>query len=109
MAVNTKNGSVMGPFELILSFAVTWAVILSIPAAIRLALRRPMAPRFAVATAIALFFVDVVIFTAMGSTSKSHTVVFIGSFAAYWILTWKSAQWSKAENLKRRKELGYDD
>lgn len=109
MVVNTKKGSNMPAIEWILSFAVTWAVILSIPAAIRFALRRPMAMRFAVATSAALFFVDVVIFTAMGSTSKSHNVVFVGSFVAYWILTWKSAAWSKAQNQKHRKELGYDD
>lgn len=99
----------MPAIELILSFAITWIVILAIPAAIRLALRRPMVKRFAVATSAALYFVDVVIFTAMGSTNKSHNVVFIGSVAAYFVLTWKSEKWTKAENKKLRQELGYDD
>jgi hypothetical protein len=81
-------GFPLDPTMLLVSFALTWGIGLTPPLLVRYAIwRRPVASKVA-AAAIAggLFFVNVVLFTMMGSTSKTHGALMLVCWASYGIL-----------------------
>lgn len=72
---------------LILSFIVTWTIGLTPPLLIRYAfLRRPMAKKPAIGTAALFWFLNIILFTAMGSESKTHAALLLIAYVSYWIL-----------------------
>lgn len=90
----TSQGSVMADLYgdqlglvLFLSFLFTWGVGLAPPLLIRFAImRRPIGKGWAIGV-IALFWVfNIVLFTVLGSQSKSHGALALVAFASYAIL-----------------------
>lgn len=72
---------------LILSFIITWTIGLTPPLLIRYAfLRRPMAKKPAIGTAAVFWFLNIILFIAMGSESKSHAALLLIAYVSYWIL-----------------------
>ena len=72
---------------LIVSAFLTWGVGLTPPLLIRFAfLRRPISKGWAIGTAAIFWFINIIIFTALGSTSKTHGALFLVAWASYAIL-----------------------
>ncbi|MCJ7776843.1 MAG: hypothetical protein MUP16_00785 [Sedimentisphaerales bacterium] len=72
---------------LIVSAILTWGVGLTPPLLIRFAfLRRPISKGWAIGTAAIFWFINIIIFTALGSTSKTHGALFFVAWASYAIL-----------------------
>lgn len=91
---NQQGGSVMADLYgeqwglvLFLSFIFTWGIGLTPPLLIRFAfMRRPISKGWAIGT-VALFWVfNLVLFTALGSQSKSHGALALVAFVSYAIL-----------------------
>jgi hypothetical protein len=72
--------------ELILSFFITWAIGMTPPVIIRMIRRRPLGKWPAIAICAAFAFINIMVFIALGSQSKSHAAVFIMGLVSYWIL-----------------------
>jgi len=92
--VTPQGGSVMAEqygeqwgLVLFLSFLFTWGVGLAPPLLIRFAImRRPIGKGWSIG-AVALFWVfNIILFTALGSQSKSHGALALVAFASYAIL-----------------------
>lgn len=98
----------MEPWELWVSFAITWIVVLLPPIAIRALRRRPWSKALAITFCVVLFFINVVVFTALGSTSKSHGALLIGAFFSYYIFRWQTNASAEKIVREQRKKLGYD-
>lgn len=72
---------------LILSLIITWTIGLTPPLLIRYAfLRRPMAKKPAIGTSALFWFLNIIIFIAMGSKSKTHAALLLIAYISYWIL-----------------------
>lgn len=72
---------------LVISFIVTWAVGLIPPLLLRFAIiRKPISKKLSIFLVILLWFINVVIFTALGSQSKSHGALVLVAIASYYIL-----------------------
>ncbi|MFA5555000.1 MAG: hypothetical protein WCZ89_07235 [Phycisphaerae bacterium] len=72
---------------LIVSAILTWGIGLAPPLLIRFAfLRRPVSKGWAIGTAAIFWFININIFTAIGSTSKTHGALFLVAWASYAIL-----------------------
>lgn len=72
---------------LILSAILTWGIGLVPPLLVRFAfMRRPMPKAEAIAFAVVFWFINIVIFTALGSQSKTHSALFFVAMASYYIL-----------------------
>ena len=99
----------MDALEIIFSFAVTWAVILTPPIAVRALRRTPIERSTAILTCVVLYFVNFVIFAALGSTSTSHMAVLIGALISYRVLSWQTKTSAARMAAARRKALGYSD
>lgn len=95
--------------ELILSFIFTWFVVLVPPAAIRAIRGRPLGNVTAIVLCATFYFGNLILFIALGSTSRSHGALSLGAFVSYYIFRWQTK--SSAERLvkEQRKKLGYDD
>lgn len=92
--INKGNDSIMedifGEYwwiTLIISAILTWGIGLAPPILIRfIFLRRPISKGWAIGTAIIFLFINILIFTALGSTSKTHGALFLVAWASYAIL-----------------------
>ena len=72
---------------LLISALFTWGIGLAPPLLIRfLFMRRPIGKGWAIGTAAIFWFINIIIFTALGSTSKTHTALFLVAWASYAIL-----------------------
>ncbi len=72
---------------LILSALLTWGIGLAPPLLVRFAfMRRPMMKGGAIAFVILFWFINILIFTALGSQSKTHLALFFVAIASYYIL-----------------------
>jgi len=72
---------------LIISLILTWAIGLIPPLLIRFAiLRKPISKKLSILLVIVLWFINVVIFTALGSQSKGHGALVLVAIASYYIL-----------------------
>lgn len=70
-----------------LSFVITWSIGLLPPVLIRYAIiRRPLSKWVAIAVCALFWFVNILIFTALGSQSKAHAALYLIAFVSYWIL-----------------------
>lgn len=82
---------------MIISFILTWGIGLTPPLLIRFAfLRRPISKGWAIGTVGLFLFINIVLFTAMGSKSKTHAALFFVAWASYAILR-KGAKKQKGE------------
>lgn len=85
-AVDTGEYGLLSMF-LAFSFALTWGIGLTPPLLIRYAFyRRPLNKWPAIGYCALLFCVNIVIFTALGSESKTHSALVIIAFVSYYIL-----------------------
>ena len=72
---------------LALSALLTWGIGLTPPLLIRfLFARTPIGKGWAIGTAAIFWFINIILFTALGSTSKTHGVLFLVACASYAIL-----------------------
>ena len=70
-----------------LSFVITWGIGLLPPLLMRYAIiRRPLSKWVSIAVCTVFWFVNIIIFTAMGSQSKTHAALYLVAFVSYWIL-----------------------
>jgi|SaaInlStandDraft_4_1057021.scaffolds.fasta_scaffold78335_2 hypothetical protein len=70
-----------------LSFLITWSIGLLPPVLIRYAIiRRPLSKWVAIAVCAVFWFANIIIFTALGSQSKTHAALYLIAFVSYWIL-----------------------
>lgn len=72
---------------IIVSFVITWSIGLLPPVLIRYVfLKRPLAKWPAIGTCALFWALNIVLFTAMGSKSKTHSALALIAFVSYWIL-----------------------
>lgn len=72
---------------LIISVILTWGIGLTPPLLIRFAfLRHPISKGWAIGIVVFLWFINFVLFTALGSESKTHAALFLVAWASYAIL-----------------------
>jgi hypothetical protein len=95
--------------ELLLSFVITWTVVLLPPVIIRFIRRKPLPKGFAITLAAVLYVANVTLFTALGSQSKSHGALVIGAVFCYYILRRQTNVSAARSVAEQRKALGYDD
>lgn len=77
--------------DLILSIILTWGVGLLPPVLIRYAiLKRPVANWLAIAICIFFWFCNIILFTALGSKSKTHAGLLMVAGVSFWILQRKN-------------------
>jgi hypothetical protein len=97
-------------FELLISFIFTWAVILTPPVIVRFIFVRGPIESMNVAAAISggLYFINLLLFIALGSQNKSHAVLILGAIACYNILKHETKEQTRTRLLEERKRLGYD-
>jgi hypothetical protein len=70
-----------------LSLVITWGFGLLPPVLIRyVIIRRPLSKWVAIAVCAVFWFVNITIFTALGSQSKTHAALYLIAFLSYWIL-----------------------
>jgi hypothetical protein len=75
------------PLELFLSFIITWTIGLAPPLLIRyIFAKKPLEKWPAIGTCAGFWFLNILLFAAMGSQSKSHTVLLLIAFVSYTIL-----------------------
>jgi len=73
--------------SLIVSAILTWGVGLTPPLLVRFVfLRRPISKGWAIGTAAIFWFINIIIFTALGSTSKTHGALLLVACVSYAIL-----------------------
>lgn len=71
----------------VVSFIITWSIGLLPPVLIRYAiLKRPIAQMPAIGICALLWVINIVLFTAMGSQSKTHGALALAALVSYWIL-----------------------
>jgi len=71
----------------IASFILTWIVGLSVPLLIRYVfMKRAINKSSAIVIVIVLLFLQLALWTSLGSTNKSHAVLFFIAYASYYIL-----------------------
>ena len=72
---------------IIVSFVLTWGIGLIPPILIRYAIvRKPLSRGWAIGLVAFLWMVNIVIFTALGSQSKTHAALFLVAWTSYIIL-----------------------
>ena len=72
---------------IIASIVITWGIGLAPPLLIRYAiLKRQMDKWPAIGTCNIFLFLNIIIFTALGSKSKTHGALTLVAFVSYWIL-----------------------
>jgi uncharacterized CHY-type Zn-finger protein len=89
---------------LILSIIITWTIGLTPPLLIRYAFfRRPMAKKPAIGTSAFFWFLNIILFIAMGSKSKTHAVLLLIAFISYKILNKGYTKFKTREDYEKWK------
>ncbi len=71
----------------IISIILTWSIGLSVPVLIRYVfLRKPINKTPAIIIVVILWFLQLALWTSLGSTNKSHIVLYLIAFVSYNIL-----------------------
>jgi hypothetical protein len=96
-------------FDLVFSFILTWTVVLTPPAIVRAIRRKPLGKKTAIGLSVVLYFVNVVIFSALGSQSKSHGALLVGAFFSYYVFRWQTKASAAKSVATQRQTLGYDE
>jgi len=88
---------------LVLSAILTWGIGLAPPLIIRFVIaRRPLSKGLSIALVVLLWFINIMLFTALGSESKTHAALFLVALASYAILR-KGGRRLSLLNEKERK------
>lgn len=95
--------------DLILSFLITWTIVLIPPTIIRIARKKPLTKPISIAICFGLYFMNLAIFLALGSKSESHTALAIGTFLSYRVLRWETNANAGKSVEEQRRAAGYDD
>lgn len=95
--------------DIYLSFFLTWTIVLGPPALLRLVRRRPLTKAGAVVLCVVLYFVNILIFVALGSENKSHGALAIGALFSYYVFRWQTKASAAKSISEKRRELGYDE
>lgn len=91
---------------IIVSFVITWSIGLLPPALIRYAILKRSLAKWPALGICALFWViNIVLFTAMGSRSKTHGALVLIAFVSYWILR----QGTAVKNEQKKKIASEDE
>ncbi|MFY2507826.1 hypothetical protein ACN3E9_05970 [Vibrio pectenicida] len=81
-----------------LSFVITWSIGLLPPVLIRYAImRRPLSKWVAIVVCAVFWFINIIIFTALGSQSKTQAALYLIAFVSYWILRKESKSTTSSE------------
>ena len=94
---------------MIVSFVITWAIGLLPPVLIRYTfIKRPLAKWPAIGTCVLFWVINIILFTAMGSKSKTHSALVLIAFVSYLILRQETV--TKYEQEKRiiSEDVGWD-
>ncbi|MEI6610315.1 MAG: hypothetical protein WCO53_11310 [Deltaproteobacteria bacterium] len=90
---------------LIVSFVITWSIGLSPPLLIRyIILRRPIEKWPAIGICALFWVINIVIFIAMGSKSKTHGAALLIAFMSYWLLRQGTSKTQEQEQKIESKE-----
>lgn len=77
----------LNPITIIASIVLTWGIGLAPPLTIRYAiLKRPMDKWPAIGTSVFFWLINLTLFIALGSQSKTHNALILVAFVSYWIL-----------------------
>jgi hypothetical protein len=93
--------------DVIVGTALVWALVLAPPTIIRFAARGPITRTKAIGLSLALFLMNHIA-AAMMFGPGSHTVLTIGAFVCFYVLTWQTTQGAKKSVAEARKSMGYD-
>ena len=89
-STNNLNAQAYGEgrgLTLVISALITWGIGLTPPLLIRfLFIRRPIGKGWAIGTAVIFLLINIILFTAFGSTNKTHGALFLVAWASYAIL-----------------------
>lgn len=78
--------SVIDGASVFVSFLITWSIGLLPPVFIRYAfVKHPLAKWPAIAICALFWVINILLFTALGSQSKTHTALLLVAFVSYWI------------------------
>ena len=84
--------------DLIGSFFLTWIIGLTPPLVLRfLIIGKPISKAWAISICVLLLIINLAIFIALGSKSKSHSALFLVAIVSFFILNKKP---KKVENEK---------
>jgi len=75
--------------DVVMSFILTWAVVLTPPVIVRFVRRSPLSTGAAVALSAAFYFGNVLLFSALGSQSKTHAALVLGAIVSFYIYRWR--------------------
>lgn len=95
--------------DLVLAFLITWTIVLIPPTIIRFARKKPLTKPISIALCFGFYFVNLAIFFALGSESKSHTALAIGTFLSYRVLRWETNANAGKSVEEQRRAAGYDN
>ena len=71
----------------IFSIVLTWGIGLTPPFVIRYAvLKRPLEKWPAIGICAFFWFLNIILFTVLGSQSKTHAVLYLVAIVSYWLL-----------------------
>ncbi len=86
--------------SLIISVILTWGIGLAPPLIIRFVIaRRPLSKGLSITLVILFWFINIVLFTALGSQSKTHAALFLVGLASYAILRKGSRRWKAKDKI----------
>ena len=93
-------------FNIIIAFLITWIIALSLPVLTRyVILRRPVSWFIAIALSTFFWFINIGIFTALGSQSKSHGALALAWLVSSWIL--QSRQRMRASQREQKSLMSH--
>ncbi|MBS0497620.1 MAG: ankyrin repeat domain-containing protein [Bacteroidetes bacterium] len=96
-------------FTIIFGTFLTWGIGLTPPLVIRYAaLNRPMGKWPAIGVCAFLWFVNIILFSALGSQSKTHTALTFVAFVSYWLLRKKGTAKEQAKHRESINETSGD-
>lgn len=99
----------LDPITIIFSIVLTWGIGLTPPLVIRYAaLKRPMEKWPAIGVCAFFWFLNIILFSALGSQSKTHAALTFVAFVSYWLLRKKGTAKEQAEHRASINEASGD-
>lgn len=88
----------LDPVAVVISFVLTWGIGLTPPLVIRYAvLKMPMEKWPAIGACACLWFFNIILFSALGSQSKTHAALIFVAYVSYWLLRKENTTKEKAK------------
>ena len=89
----------LDPVTIIFSIVLTWGIGLAPPLVIRYAvLKRPMEKWLAIGVCAFFWLLNIILFSALGSQSKTHAALTFVAFVSYWLLRKKGTAKEQAKH-----------